>query len=370
MTKLWLSSLAASVAFAALTVGAESNQPSAVFEREAVLAQMQRVADWQLAQPPRHAADEWTSGAMYVGMLAMAKVARTPKYHDAMMEMGRKQEWKPGKRVYDADDQCVCQTYLDLYLQHHEPAMIRPTQERFDFILAHPSTNNLMYPAKGRPRERWLWCDALFMAPPAWVRMYAATGEKKYLDFMDREWWATSDFLYDKAEHLYYRDNNYFDKREANGKKVFWSRGNGWVLAGLGRVIELLPSDFVHRKAYEGQYREMAERIAALQQPDGLWHSSLLDPESYPLKEASGSGFFTYGLVWGINHRMLDRKKFEPVVRKSWQALLECVTPEGKLEHIQPIGSDPKTFDASSTEVYGVGAFLLAGSEMYRLAGN
>src|SRR4051794_21257655 len=142
-----------------LAFAAESNAISGSLRSDAILAQMQKVADWQLIEPTRHGADEWTSGAMYVGMMALAEIATTPKYHDAMMAMGQKQQWRPGKRAYDADDQCVCQTYLDLYRQHHDEAMIRPTRERFDFILARPSTNDLMY-VKGRPRERWLWCDA------------------------------------------------------------------------------------------------------------------------------------------------------------------------------------------------------------------
>src|SRR5262249_13923388 len=181
------------------------------------------------------------------------------------------------------------------YLKDHDTKMLAATKERFEAILANPATNDLHFQIKGA-RNRWAWCDALFMGPPAWVRLYAATNDKRYLDFMDREFQATSDFLYDKSEHLYYRDSTYFEKREGNGKKVFWSRGNGWVFAGLARVLPVLPSDRPSRKFYEQQFREMAEKIVTLQRSDGLWHSSLLDPDSYPLKETSGSGFYTFGL--------------------------------------------------------------------------
>jgi rhamnogalacturonyl hydrolase YesR len=333
---------------------------------QAILATMKAVADWQLAQPPRRLTDDWTVGALYTGIMALSQVSDDPKYHDAMMALGQKQEWKPAKRVYDADDHCVCQTYLELYLQHRDPAMLGPTRERFDDILANPSTNKLEF-VKGA-RDRWAWCDALFMGPPAWLRLYAAASDNKYIDFMDREWWVTSDYLYDKAEHLYFRDSTYFDKREANGKKVFWSRGNGWVLAGLARVLQVMPPEYGHRKLYQQQYQEMAAKIAALQQDDGLWRASLLDPGSYPLKETSGSGFDTFALAWGINRGVLDRATYEPVVRKAWKGLVACVTPEGKLEHVQPVGADPKKFEPTHSDVYGVGAFLLAGSEMYRLA--
>ena len=334
---------------------------------ESIREVMKKVADWQLIQPPRRPTDDWTFGALYAGMMELAQVADSQKYHDAMVEMGNKQAWKPAKRIYHADDHCVAQTYLDLYLQHRDPSMLGPTRERFDFILANPKTNSLQFDVRGAS-DRWAWCDALFMGPPAWLRLYTATGDRRYLDFMDREWNATSDYLYDPEEHLYFRDSTYFAKREANGKKVFWSRGNGWVLAGLARVLQVLPPEHPTRKFYLQQYREISAKIATLQQSDGLWRSSLLDPESYPLKETSGSGFYTFALAWGINRGILDRASYGPVVVKSWKALADCVTAEGKLEHVQPIGADPKKFDPAHSDVFGVGAFLLAGCEMYRLA--
>lgn len=331
---------------------------------------MKRVADWQLANPSssgsRYTEDAWTWGALYTGMMAWSRIANDSKYHDAMMAMSQRFQWKPARRIYHADDHCVSQTYLELYLQHRDPAMLAPTRERFDYILAHPSTNSLQFNIKGA-QDRWSWCDALFMSPPALARLHAATGDKRYLDFMIREWWITTDYLYDPAEHLYYRDSNYFDKREANGKKVFWSRGNGWVLAGTARVLEYLPQEHPDRPRFEQLFRDMATKILTCQQPDGLWRASLLDPDSYPLKETSGSGFYIFALAWGVNHQLLDRATCEPAIRKGWQALVDCVAADGKLTHVQPVGADPKKFAPNSSDVYGVGAFLLAGSEVHRL---
>lgn len=342
----------------------KSAQPN---EAPNLLSTLEKVANWQLAQcPPQAGANDWIYGACYAGMMALSRISESPVYHDAMVAMGNHHGWAPATRPYHADDYCVCQTYLELYQRDKNPAMLAPTKARFDFILANPKTNALAIKLPGA-QNRWAWCDALFMGPPAWIRLYATTGNTNYLEFMDREWWATSDYLYDPQEHLFFRDSSFFNRREANGKKVFWSRGNGWVLAGLARVLEAMPADYPHRPRYEQQFREMATRIAGLQQPDGLWHPSLLDPASYPEKETSGSGFYVFGLAWGLNHGLLDRATFEPVARKGWNALVECVNADGKLEHVQPVGSDPKKFDPTHSEPFGVGAFLLAGTEISKL---
>jgi len=335
----------------------------------AVLSVMEHVADWQLAHPSPHSPTDWTQAAGDAGLMALAGTSGSPRFLDALLKMAEANAWKPGPRLYDADDHCVGQTYAELYFRRHDPRMIAPLRERFDWILAHPKDDNLVFDPARNPdaRDRWSWCDSLFMGPPAWIRLYVATGEKAYLDFMVEKWWKTSDFLYDKEEHLYFRDSTYFERREANGKKVFWSRGNGWVMGGLVRVLQYLPADHPARPRFVQQYREMADKILLCQQPDGLWHSSLLDPVSYPLKETSGSGFYCYALAWGINQGLLDRGKFKPAVVRAWRELVECVTPEGKLTHVQPIGADPRKYDENATEVYGVGAFLLAGSEVHRL---
>jgi rhamnogalacturonyl hydrolase YesR len=264
----------------------------------------------------------------------------------------------------------VGQTYAELYQLYREPRMIAPLRERFDGILDEPSmvTNLDFRQPGGRAAEEWSWCDSLFMAPPAWVRLYAMTGDERYLGFAVTNWWRTADFLYDREQHLFFRDSTYFEKREANGKKVFWSRGNGWVMGGLVRVLQYLPMNHPDRPRFEQLFKDMAAKIVTCQQPDGLWRASLLDPGNYPLKETSGSGFYTYALAWGVNQGLLDRAIFEPAVRKAWAALVDCVEADGKLTHVQPIGADPKSFADNGTECYGVGAFLLAGSEVYRLA--
>ena len=347
-----------------------TTEPAEIFSPASVLAVMQRVADWQLANPSKHKPTDWTQGAGDAGMMALAGISGDAKYREAMLAMGATNEWRLGSRKFHADDHAVGQTYAELYFLYRDPKMIAPLRERFDAILAEPSkVESLDFTQSNHiAGENWAWCDSLFMAPPAWVRLASATGDARYSDFAVKEWWRTSDYLYDQNEHLFFRDSTYFKKTEANGKKVFWGRGNGWVMGGLVRTLQYLPMNHPDRARFEKQFTDMAAKILTCQQADGLWRASLLDPASYPLKETSGSGFFTYALAWGVNQGLLDRATFEPAVRKAWAALVACVDADGKLTHVQPIGADPKKFAEDSTEVYGVGAFLLAGSEVYRMA--
>ena len=340
---------------------------------KAVLTVMQRVADWQLAHPSvatNRPATGWVQAVGDAGMMALAGISGDAKYRDAMLALAESNRWELGPRKFHADDHAIGQTSAELYFLHRDPKMLAPMRARFDSILAQPSdapSLNFNLP-KHKSQELWSWCDALFMAPPAWVRLYAATGDERYLNFAVKEWWRTTDYLYDKEEHLFFRDSTYFKKTEANGKKVFWGRGNGWVMGGLVRTLQYLPTNHPDRSRFERLFRDMAAKILTCQQPDGLWRASLLDPASYPLKETSGSGFYAYALAWGVNQGLLDRQTFEPAVRRAWAALVGCVEADGKLTHVQPIGGDPKAFEPESTEVYGVGAFLLAGSEVYRMA--
>jgi rhamnogalacturonyl hydrolase YesR len=246
--------------------------------------------------------------------------------------------------------------------------MIEPALARFDAMLQAPFTESLEFSDDKTERE-WVWCDALFMSPPALALATRATGDRRYADLMDRLWWKTTDYLYDPQERLFYRDSRFFDRREPNGSRVFWSRGNGWVLAGLARVLQYLPPDHPGRPRFVTLFQEMAQRIAGLQAPDGYWRASLLDPDSRPTPETSGTGFFTYALAWGVNTGLLGRD-LERAVRRSWAALVRGVQPGGMLGYVQRVGAEPGDTGPDETEIYGAGALLLAGSEVYRLVGR
>jgi rhamnogalacturonyl hydrolase YesR len=334
---------------------------SADLKRPAILKAMKKVADWQLQHSEGRYNIQWTFAALYDGFLAASKTTGDNSYRERVLKVARDHHWELGPRFAHADDEAIGLSYLILYAENQKAEAIGPTREGMDKLLARPDDPQ---------KNLWWWCDALFMAPPVLAQLSLARGDHRYLDFMNREWWITSGALYDPAEHLYFRDDRFLTMHEANGQKVFWSRGNGWVLAGLALVLDRMPADYSDRAKYEKQFKEMAERIAGLQQSDGLWRASLLDPASYPNSEISGSGFFTYSIAWGIRHKLLDRKKYLPVVKRSWQGMLTHIYADGRLGSIQPIGGEPGKFKPSSSYVYGVGAFLLAGSELSQVAGK
>jgi rhamnogalacturonyl hydrolase YesR len=243
--------------------------------------------------------------------------------------------------------------------------MIARFRPQADSIVTMPHTESLEWKG-GIANREWAWCDALFMGPTALAYLSTATGDQKYLDIACKLWWKTTDYLYDPSERLYFRDGSYLNKKEKNGKKVFWSRGNGWVFAGLVRMLENMPANYPDRARFVNLYKDMAGKIISLQQPDGSWRASLLDPASYPVPEMSGTGFYVYGMMWGINNRILDAGTYWPAVDKGWRILEASVQPNGMLGYVQPIGAAPDKVDANSTEIYGVGAFLLAGTEIYK----
>ena len=336
----------------------------------AVKTVMKAVADWEIEHYPmkgRHPLD-WTNGALYTGMMAWAQMADSGKYLDWLISIGKKYHWQPYFRMYNADDLVVAQMYLDMYRIKKDEDMLIPIKARIDWIIDNPSDRDLILTrGDGHSKDRWSWCDALFMAPPVFAKLYAVTGDKKYVKFMDKEFKDTYDFLYDKEEHLFYRDRYYLEKREKNGEKVFWGRGNGWVMGGLVRILEELPENSKYRKFYLDLFKEMSARIVTLQDENGAWHSSLLDPESYKNPEISGTAFFCYAFAYGVNEGILDRDTYLPSATKAWKMLVSSVHPDGKLGWVQPIGYKPESVTKDMTANYGAGAFLLAGSEMYKL---
>lgn len=352
---------------------ARENKPKSVFKAKQVLKTIEKVADWQLATWEEKGTTwpkwDWTNATGYTGFFELGKISKKDTYHNYLLEVGKELNWNTGPHRFYADDYCIGQTYANLAMKYKDEKMVAKFRLLADSIVAQPHTESLEWKNDINHRE-WAWCDALFMGPPALAYLATATSERKYLDMADKLWWKTYDYLYDKEEHLYYRDGSNFTKRETNGKKVFWSRGNGWVMAGLVRFIDNMPADYPTRAKYLTLYKEMAAKIASIQQADGSWHTSLLNPESFPVKETSGTSFYTYGLLWGLNNGTLDKATYLPVVEKAWMALVTSIQPDGMLGYVQPIGWKPAPASPNSTAIFGVGAFLLAGTEMYKYSKN
>ncbi|MBN1900289.1 glycoside hydrolase family 88 protein [Candidatus Sumerlaeota bacterium] len=347
--------------------GKNRSRVSSGFKKKDVEDIMKKVAYWQIDRDyGKSPINLWVVGSMFVGMTEYAKWSRDEYLQGVVKKHCESVDWKMGNNIYHADHHTIGQTYLMFYELEKNPVMISGVKERLDYILANPSKATLRFTSE--KRTRWDWCDALFMAPPVWTHLSGITGDPKYLEFMNEEYMLTTDYLYDKEKHLYYRDDRYFEKREANGEKVFWSRGNGWVFGGLCRVLDQMPKDYHNRARYEQIFKEMADKLVSILPEDNLWHSSLLDPVSYPVGETSGSGFYLYGIAWGVNNGILDKDRFLPYIKRVWPALAACVHEDGKLGYVQAIGADPREVKADDTQLYGVGAFLLAGLEIYKMS--
>jgi rhamnogalacturonyl hydrolase YesR len=339
---------------------------------------MQKVADWQIHHFRYSTSDNlhddginaWTHAVLYLGMLEWAGIADDSTYYHWLANIGATGHWNipanflnhPKFRIYHADELCIGQFYLRMFDRNRDRKMLHSTKERVDRIISNRPDSTMDISNK----QSWTWCDALFMAPPVYAHLAQVEANDRYLQFMDREFKRTCDFLYDSENKLFFRDAGYFDKREANGEKVFWGRGNGWVAAGLVNLLKRLPENSGYRPFYENLFREFVTRLAELQDNQGFWHASLLDPASYPAPETSATALITYALAYGIHQDLLDRETYAPLVAKSWTALTSAIDDQGKLGWVQPIGADPKKVTASMTASYGVGAFLLAGSEIYQ----
>lgn len=343
------------------TPGPLAQNLSSRLDKRDLAKAMKLVADWQLGRMPTGPQVDWTWAALYDGFMAVPDRIAGSKYKQAMLNIGEQLQWQPGPRVMHADDQAVGQMYLEQYFLHKDSKMIDSMRDRLDAEITAPDPTD-------PKRPLWWWCDALFMAPPVFADVASATGDKKYLTFMDHEWEITTALLYDPSKHLYFRDASYLDKHEKNGEPLFWSRGNGWVMGGIVRVLSQLPAGSPLRPKYVALFRQMAAEMLSIQGKDGLWRPGLLDADAYPLPEISGSAFVTYAFAWGVNEGILDRATYWPAVKKAWAGMLTHIYADGRLGCIQPVGAAPGDFTETSSYVYGVGAFLLAGSEIYRSA--
>jgi rhamnogalacturonyl hydrolase YesR len=344
-----------------------------------VRATIRRVADWQLEHPTQFSPRHWAMAPLYDGLIDASLVTDDPRYLAAVVRVGRLVLWQPGPKIYHADDLAAGHAWLRIYLMQPKgvsnSALLEPFKQRFDEILAKPIPETLSFSSEPRtpgvePTDRWTWADALYMAPPTLALLARATGDERYLKFLDSEFRATYQALFDPQEKLFYRDSRFIDRRTPNGQKIFWSRGNAWVYAGLALMLDVLPADYATRHFYLDVFRQMSWAVLSSQQPDGYWYPSLRDPQHVPVGETSGSALFVLGLAWGVRHGVLDDATYWPAVVRGWNAIITRIGPTGATTFVQPIGAAPEVFDPSTREAYGTGAVLMAGSEILRALGG
>ncbi|HEY6927905.1 MAG TPA: glycoside hydrolase family 88 protein [Steroidobacteraceae bacterium] len=380
MLQRWgLMALAAMTSLPVQLATADTSLAPASSSHARILAIGAKVADWQLAHlgnfdyiPENQfrrdtaAPRDWVQAAFYIGLAAFADTAQNVRYRNVILAHGEQEAWGFDERPRHADADAIGAVWVWAAKRTHDSAKLAPIKARFDAVLASPATVSLEFGnQEASCQDRWCWSDALFMAPPAWVALAEASGDERYLAHADQEFWATTRYLYDARDHLFFRDSRYFTQRDAAGRKIFWSRGNGWVFAGLARILDELPQHHPSRARYETLFKQMAARSISLQGPEGYWPVSLLEPQKTP--ETSGTGFFVYGLAWGINHGLLPCAGYRKAADRGWRALISAVSADGKLGWVQPIGAAPDRVDPDDTQLYGVGAFLLAASEMATL---
>jgi len=316
-----------------------------------IVALMRRVADNFLRNPDM--AKDWISGTGWTGIMATYQLTHDAKYLDAVKAWAGAGWTLANGAASRGDNQCPAQTYFDAYLSDPAPAnmvMLNGAKPSYDQLVANPP--------KGR--VEWWWEDALFMVPAGFARLGKATGDNKYFSVLDGMWWDTYAFLFNVSAGLMYRDDQH--------RNEFWARGNGWVIAGTARVLQYLPADDPKHADYVKLLDAMATALTKAQGTDGMWRSNLLNPNQFPNKETSGSGFNTFGIAWGINNGVLDRATYLPVVKKAWTGLLTVVDANGMVGWVQGVGAGPAGATAGSTTPFGVGAWLLAASEMAKLA--
>ncbi|MFR9650693.1 MAG: glycoside hydrolase family 88 protein [Rikenellaceae bacterium] len=345
------------------------------YNREVIEDIIKRVADYQLTKYGKNIPKrDWLVGTFYSSFVAAYSVTGEQWFLDKALAWSKDSGWDVNM-ILNADDLCPAQTYLDIYFIKGDQSMYETINSRlsgyFDRqeILPGEKDTYTKVPKPFTGRNLWSWCDALYMAPPVYARMGEATGDSRYYEMLHRLYWDSVDFLYSDEERLFFRNSKAETEKlqTPNGKKVFWSRGNGWVIAGLARVLEYLPKGDPMRDRYLKLFQDLSYGIAKYQMEDGLWRSSLNDPEWYPLKETSGSGFFVYAFAKGVNEGWLPKEYFMPIVLKGWSGLLSCVTPEGKLGYSQIVAGSPHEVRPSDNKDYAAGAFILAASEMLKM---
>ncbi|MCD4697821.1 MAG: glycoside hydrolase family 88 protein [Bacteroidales bacterium] len=339
-----------------------TNQNSFAFNRDSILAKMYLVNEHFKDIAWKNTDRNWIRGTYYTGLMAFYKVSLDPHLLIQAENWAKKHGWRTGTEWFHPANRLTCtQTYLELYLISKDKNKIART---LSFMDRRVSKTN---PAAD---QGYYYVDALYVGIPAYLMMSRATGNPDYKYYGNRIFWEVVDDLYDQGQHLFYRDQKAKAGTKENRKPEFWSRGNGWAIASIPRILENLPPNDSTYGKYVKLLKEMASSIKDCQGKDGFWRTHLTDQEAYPSPESSGTAFFTFAISWGINNGFLNREQYMHVVDKSWSALYHVVDENGKVCWGQLVSRDPGNVNKTDSHEYVSGAFLLAASEVLKLIGK
>lgn len=343
---------------------------------KSILNTLEKTLSWHIDNPTNTKLDiqDWEIAPYYDGLICLSKFTGNPKYWAEVIRMGDASGWAPRYRKWHADDHAICHAWLDTYsADTSKKYRLDFTKKMVDTIIEDAKTwggKKKLSRFGGQPEFLYEWCDALYMSPPVLARLYKITGDVKYRDHLDTQYKKCFDLLYSAEDALFYRDASYIGKKTKNGKRVFWGRGNGWVMGGFAQILPYLSKEDSSYTFYTRLFKDMSEKLLTLQLDDGMWGVSLIDPDEFGEGETSSTCFIAYGLAWGVNNGLLDREKFTPAIVKAWNALVKkCVLESGKLVYVQPVGEKPDKFSAETSNPYGVGAFSLFGCELAKILG-
>lgn len=333
----------------------------------------------------------WTRGTYIEGDLALYRINGDTNIYNYAAQWGAFTNWslRYGDTDTSPDDQCAGQEYVELY-------QIDPTQTN---RLTHIVNSVNYWVSHGTGSNQWTYVDSIHMSMPAFAKLsvlnsnvisalktnYTYAPEMYSFFYFIKDVYGRSNGLYNAADHLWWRDTNFmanYTASDGTKQKCYWSRGDGWAFVALARTMEVLPASDPHYAEYLQTFKDMAAAILAVQWTDGFWNVNLAYTNDYPGPESSGTACFTYGMAWGILHRYLDTNTYLPAVINGWNALAvgalhhSTGTDNGFLGYEQGSGSEPSSAQpVTYTSVpdfddFGLGLFLLAGSEVYQLSSN
>ena len=363
--------------FCIVLLAGQSAISQSIYEKETVKKLMDKVNTYQLNNPWQEYDDNWIRGTYYAGVMACYLATNDEAFLKQSEALCESLKWKVPALSYvkvgGGGNLLTCgQTMIECYF-------VDKKKYKIENIISHLDNDTLKTPT-GQPltwhyEDGRRYVDAIFTGPPTLAMLYKATNDEKYLAWMDHFVWDIYGRLYDDEDNLFYRDFRFRQeatllKKTGNSekyKKTIWSRGNGWAIAGIVRILKYLPKDHPSYEKYVMVFKNLAKSLKDCQSEEGFWYPNLADPNDVHLKETSGTSFFIYGLAYGVNNGILDKDEFTPVIKKGWKSVCDEISDEGKVQWGQRVGDRPVNLSKDDSHEYVSGTFLLAASEVYKM---